>query len=97
MYFTSAVRQLLLTMGRHYTSVGELNQPDDIFFFTHDDLRKMVSGGGQDWKSVVASRRTERLRNTMQPAPDFVTEHRPAIRSTDEPLVSSGPVLHGLS
>ncbi|MBA2253176.1 MAG: hypothetical protein H0W13_10845, partial [Nitrospirales bacterium] len=97
MYFTSAVRQLLLTMGRHFTSDGVLNQPDDIFFLTHDDIRKMVSGDSQNWKSVVTSRRAERLRNTTHPVPDFVSEHGPAIPSTDEPTLSSGPVLHGLS
>jgi phosphohistidine swiveling domain-containing protein len=97
MYFTSTVRQLLLTMGRHFTSDGVLNQPEDIFFLTHDDIRKMVSGDSQNWKSVVASRRAERLRNITQPAPDFVMEHGPAIPSTDEPTLSSGPVLPALS
>ena len=97
MYFTSAVRQLLLTMGRHFTSDGVLNQADDIFFLTPDDLRKMVSGDSQNWKSVVGCRRAERLWNTAQPAPDFVMAHGPARLSTDVPTLSSGPVLHGLS
>ena len=74
-----------------------LNQPEDIFFLTHDDIRQIVSGDSQNWKAVVASRRAERLRNTTQPAPDFVMEHGLAIRSTDEPTLSSGPVLHALS
>jgi pyruvate,water dikinase len=97
MYFTSAVRQLLLTMGRHFTSDGVLNQLEDIFFLVHDDIKKLVSGDSQNWKAVVASRRAERLRNTMQPAPDFVVEHGPEIPSRDEPPLSSGPVLHALS
>jgi pyruvate,water dikinase len=97
MYFTSAVRQLLLTMGRHFASDGVLNQPDDIFFLVHEDIKKMVSGDSQNWKAVVASRRAERLRSTTQPAPDFVFEHGLARPSTDEPPLSSGPVLHALS
>ena len=55
-------------MGRHFTSDGVLNQPDDIFFLVHDDIKQMVSGDSQNWKAVVASRRAERLRNTTQPA-----------------------------
>jgi pyruvate,water dikinase len=97
MYFTSAVRRLLLALGRRFTEDGVLNQPDDIFFLVHDDIKKIVSGDSQNWKAVVASRHAKRLRDTTQPVPDFVMEQRPAIPSTDKPTLSSGAMLHGLS
>lgn len=97
MYFTSAVRQLLLAIGRHFTSEGKLNQPDDIFFLTHDEIRRMVSGEAQDWKSMITSRRDQRAWDTMQPAPDFVMDRGPAMRLPDDAGSSSVPVLHGLS
>ena len=96
MYFTSAVRQHLLAMGRHFTSHGLLGRPDDIFFLTHDEIRQMVSEDSGDWKSVVASRRAERLRNATQSAPDFVVEGGPVVQSTDESRLSTGLVLYGL-
>jgi rifampicin phosphotransferase len=97
MYVTSAVRQLLLAMGRHFTSVGALNQLEDIFFLTRDEVRRMGLGESQNWKSMVASRRAERLRNATQPAPDFILEQKPAVQSMTRHDYPTGPVLHGLS
>ncbi|HET7057304.1 MAG TPA: PEP/pyruvate-binding domain-containing protein [Nitrospiraceae bacterium] len=97
MYFTTAVRQLLLMMGRQLASCGILNQQDDIFFLTNGEIRTLVSGTTENWMSVVTSRRVERARNAAQTAPDSVMGHRPTVQRTGPPKASSERALHGLS
>jgi rifampicin phosphotransferase len=97
MCLTSAVRQLLLMMGRQFASSGVLNQQDDIFFLTNDEIRTLVSGNAENWISVVESRRAERARDALQEAPDFIMEHGQAVQLADSLKATSGQVLHALS
>jgi rifampicin phosphotransferase len=96
-YLTSAVRQLLLMMGRQFASSGVLNQQGDIFFLTNNEIRTLVSGNAENWISIVESRRAERARNALQEAPDFIMEHGHAVQSADPSKASSEQVLHALS
>ena len=96
-HLTSAVRRLLLMMGRQFASSGVLTQQDDIFFLTNDEIRKLVSGNVENWVSVVESRRAERAWNASQEAPDFIMEHGHAVQLADSPKATSGQVLYALS
>ena len=96
-YLTSAVRQLLLMMGRQFASSGVLNQQGDIFFLTNDEIRTLVSGNTENWIAIVDSRRAEHARNVSQEAPDFIMDHGHALQPTDPSKASSGQGLHGLS
>jgi rifampicin phosphotransferase len=96
MYFTSAVRQLLLAMGRQFAAHGVLGQPDDIFFLTNDEIRDLVFGETAAAQSLVKSRRAERVQHATQSAPDFVMGQNMTPRSTDQLEPLSVRVLHGL-
>ncbi|HKN86545.1 MAG TPA: PEP/pyruvate-binding domain-containing protein [Nitrospiraceae bacterium] len=97
MHFTAAVRQLLLMLGRQFTSCGVLNRQDDIFFLTNEEIRALVSGKAEHGISLVAARRAEGARNAVQPAPDFVMDHGSVAQRNDSPKASSERTLHGLS
>jgi pyruvate,water dikinase len=98
MYFTAAVRHLLLLLGRQFTSCGVLNRQDDIFFLTNEEIRALASGKTEHGIALVASRRAERARNAVQAVPDFVMDdHRPTLIWTDSMTGPSGRVLSALS
>jgi len=98
MYFTAAMRYLLLMLGRQFTSCGVLNRQDDIFFLTNEEVRALVSGKTEHAISLVASRRAERARNAVQAAPDFVMDdYGSTLDPTGSMKRSSGRVLPALS
>ena len=96
MYFTTAVRQLLRLMGRHFASCRVLNQQEDIFFLTQKEIGALISGKTENWTAVVESRRVERARNAMKAAPDSMN-HGPAGQSSGPLKASAEQTLHALS
>jgi pyruvate,water dikinase len=73
MYFTSAVRRLLLTLGGVLAADGTIASEDDVFFLTIDELRALCNRqGGRDSKANVRARRAERERQAMTTVPDFI-------------------------
>lgn len=98
MYFTAAVRHLLLLLGRQFTSCGVLNRQDDIFFLTNEEIRALASDKTEHGIALVTSRRAERARNAVQAVPDFVMDdHRPTLIWTGSMTGPSGRVLSALS
>lgn len=78
MHFSTATRRLLMLIGRHFADGRVLAAPDDIFFLTVDEIRRVVRDHGRDWKALVAARRAERERNATLEAPDTVVGTGPA-------------------
>ncbi len=54
----AAVRRLLLALGRKLTAAGQLNDPDEVFFMTGDELRA-VAAGGETPDGEIATRLAE--------------------------------------
>lgn len=77
MYFSSAVRCLVLRLGEHLAAHGSLKAKDDVFFLTADEINAIASGAVRDWNSLVAVRRKERTQNAACTVPDVVTESAP--------------------
>jgi len=93
MYFADATRRLQRRIGEHLTAHGALAQPDDVFFLTADEFRRILDESDRDWKTLVAVRRRERAKHAEQTVPDFV---RPAGLPALTPTAGDGPILRGV-
>lgn len=76
MYYGATVRQILLLLGEKLASRGVLNDREDLFFLTSEELRLLISQPERDWKTIVAARRHEQRRNAEIEAPDTIAGER---------------------
>jgi pyruvate,water dikinase len=68
------MRRVLMEFGRRLTEAGKIQQPDDVFYLTLDELREP----GGDLRSRVAERRSEVERwRAFSPPPVLGTDHGP--------------------
>jgi pyruvate,water dikinase len=88
MYYSAAVRYLLLRLGERMVEQGILTLREDIFYLTLDERIALVEGRGHDWKDLVRGRREEQLRNEAVQVPDTVRDWEAAA----EQGISSSPV-----
>ncbi|MBX3324987.1 MAG: hypothetical protein KF682_03725 [Nitrospira sp.] len=72
MYYSAAIRTLLIRLGERLVERGLLQQADDIFFLTTADQTDLVTGSTQDWTAVIAARRTDRERQATIQVPDTI-------------------------
>jgi rifampicin phosphotransferase len=96
MYYSAAVRHVMLQLGERLVMDGHFGQADDIFFVTLDEQRDLLRPDSRDWKALVARRRDEWAAHAKIPVPD-------TIRDWDEAVVGMVPMdrghdglLHGL-
>ncbi len=59
-------REGLLASGRELAAAGIINQPDDLFFLTIDELHSLAAGEARDWPAVVAAHRARYARETTR-------------------------------
>jgi pyruvate,water dikinase len=97
MYYGTAIRRLLLALGRQLTAAGRVTAPDDVFFTTWDELKQLAcESPAQDWKGLVAERRAARLKYAAVAVPDFIPAWRS--RSIRKRLPKdNGRILSGIS
>ena len=74
MYYSTAIRTLLLRLGELLVTQGRLDQRDDIFFLSIDERTDLLAGSSEDWKAIVQERRTERERHAAVTVPDTIRE-----------------------
>jgi phosphoenolpyruvate synthase/pyruvate phosphate dikinase len=74
MYYSTAIRTLLLRLGELLVTQGRLDQRDDIFFLSIDDRTDLLAGSTQDWKAIVQARHTERERHAAVTVPDTIRD-----------------------
>jgi len=86
MYYSAAIRSLLLRLGELLVARGQLEQPDDIFFLTINDRTDLLTGSTRDWNTVIRARRAEREQNETVGAPDTIHDWA----SVNESSVTSG-------
>jgi len=85
MYYSTAIRTLLLRLGELLVERGQLNQHDDIFFLTIDDRADLLAGSTRDWKAEIRARRTEHEHNAKTEVPDTVYDWETANEQTVTP------------
>lgn len=74
MYYSTAIRTLLIRLGELLVERGLLQQVDDIFFLTINDRADLLAGSTRDWKAVIKARRTEREHNAAVAVPDTIRD-----------------------
>ena len=72
MYYSTAIRALLMRLGELLVAQSRLDQPDDIFFLSIDERSDLLTGSTTAWKVTVRERRMERARNAAVPVPDTI-------------------------
>ena len=60
------VHDALLESGKEFVDAGLLNQADDFFFMTFEELQAFARGQARDWKKLVADHRSAFAREKMR-------------------------------
>ncbi|MCP9472771.1 MAG: PEP-utilizing enzyme [Nitrospira sp.] len=104
MYFSSAIRRLLLHAGDLLVSQRILASPDDVFFMTLQETTELAEGRERDWRSVIRTRRLERARNAHIHPPDTIRDWETArarLAASDDhdrsDLLSGVPISAGIA
>ena len=94
----TAMRRLLLELGKKLTDKDVLAERDDIFFLRLDEMSPVVRGSaGFDIRDVVAARRAEYDKNSLITPPDVIFgKFDPATSIYPEPD-EQAEVLNGLA
>ncbi len=74
MYYSTAVRHLLLRLGEMLVVRGVFESREDIFFITFEERAELVNGGRRDWRTLVQTRRAERERHATIDVPDTIRD-----------------------
>jgi pyruvate,water dikinase len=97
MYYATAVRRLILLLGRQLAAAGRLSAHEDVFFLTTGEFRRLAEEPpALDWKALVAGRRAARESYAKTTVPDFL----PALESRqmrDETSDGAAGLLYGVS
>lgn len=87
LYYSTAVRHLLLQLGERMVEQGILTQPDDMFYLTMDERVALNEGTSRDWQRLVRTRREQRTRDQNASVPDTVRDW--------EAVLEQGPSMTG--
>ncbi len=82
MYYSTAIRSLLMRLGELLVAEGRLDQRDDIFFISLEERTAFLTGHTTDWKAIIKDRHMERARNEAIPVPDTIRDWE----SMNEPM-----------
>ena len=94
MYFSAAIRTLLLHLGDLLVAQGACEAREDIFFLTVPDRADLVSQKSRDWRGLIRERRVERDRNAAVKVPDTIRDWETAMASSaSERSNGTGPLV----
>jgi rifampicin phosphotransferase len=97
MYYSMAIRTLLIRLGELLVEQGRLQQVDDIFLLTVADRTDLFTGHTQDWRAVISARKTERAHHATIEVPDTIRDWSAVNRQTVRREQSHGnDVLSGV-
>jgi len=74
LYYSTAVRHLLLQLGERLVEQGVLAQRDDLFFLTVEEQALVSQGGQRDWQRLAQERREEWMRHHRLQVPDTIRD-----------------------
>lgn len=93
MYYSAAIRNLLIRLGELLVERNLIHQVDDIFFLTITDRADLLGGSTRNWKVVIKSRRTEREHNGTIEVPDTIRDWETA---SEQPATSDKSEGNGI-
>lgn len=98
MYYSTAVRQLLLRLGERMVDQGTMIQREDVFYLTLDERAALSQDSIRDWLRVVRERRAERTGNEVVQVPDTIRDWDETVdQSAQLKIVSTGGDLRGIA
>ena len=97
-------RQALIDSGKELVAAGRLEQADDLFYFSLDEMRTLAEGGVRSWQCLAYQRRrTYVLENRRKQIPrlllsDGTAYYEGGVTSTepDETTLTGSPVSPGV-
>jgi rifampicin phosphotransferase len=97
MYYSAAVRSLLLRLGELLVEQERLSSREDIFYLTINERAEWSTRGLRDWRGLIEARRAERDRYATVSVPDTIRDWNALVRGTDTPMpMDSEKILHGI-
>lgn len=98
LYYSTAVRHLLLQLGERMVEQGALAHRDDMFYLTMDEQASLREGVRRDWSQLVQGRREERQRNKAVQVPDTIRDWE-AVLAQGTPLAGQAAeeLLRGIA
>jgi pyruvate,water dikinase len=97
MYYSAAVRSLLLRLGELLVEQGRLSSQEDIFYLTIKERTELSAGGLRDWQGLIEARRAEQARYATVNVPDTIRDWQAMVHGTDTaPSKGSEKILHGI-
>jgi phosphohistidine swiveling domain-containing protein len=96
MYYSAAVRSLLLRLGEWLVERGLLFSREDIFYLTLTERADLLAGGSSDWRGVIQARRADRDRYARTSVPDTIRDWKDVVYGTDTSSVAASEgILQG--
>lgn len=95
MYFSAAIRNLLLHLGDLLVAQELCDGRDDIFFLTLAERGELTAGKKRDWRGLIRARRIERDQNATIRLPDTIHDWETA--RTGSPPIGSDDGTGSLS
>ncbi len=97
MFYSAAVRNLLLALGDQFVQRGIFDIKEDIFFLTWQERETLTSEVQQDWKPLIQARRAQWNHWARQRVPDTIREWGEAVGpDSGRPRGDFGEPLHGI-
>ncbi len=84
MYYSTAVRHLLLQLGERMVEQGILAQSDDVFYLTMEEQAALSGGAPRDWRLLVQDRRQQRRRQEEAQVPDTIRDWEAVVGEADQ-------------
>lgn len=98
MYYSTAVRHLLLRLGELMVAQGLMAQREDVFFLVLDECAALGQASSRDWRSLVRDRREERIRHEAVQVPDTIRDwHETVTQCVPLKSAGMGGDLHGIA
>ncbi|BFU95231.1 MAG: putative Phosphoenolpyruvate synthase [Nitrospira sp.] len=95
MYYSTAVRNLLLRFGACLAARGMFDAPDDVFYLTLEERGSVLSAVERDWKEAVRMRKAERARWLAMQVPDTIRSGEAKIGRRDGVIGSADGCVRG--
>ncbi|WP_455378397.1 PEP/pyruvate-binding domain-containing protein [Petrachloros mirabilis] len=103
MFYSSAVRNLLLRVAERLVEQGVLATREDVFFLTMDERAELALGMPREWAVLVKRRRAERegwvkvsVPDTIRDWAETVNEHRESVLPGSETVLRGVPISPGM-
>ena len=96
MYYSAAVRHLLLRLGEWLVERGLLSLKEDIFFLTIEERTDLLAGRSNNCRAVIQSRRADQARYATISVPDTIRDWDGMVRGTTTiSTIASEEILRG--